>query len=73
MIRVDGGGDTNSDSVVLAERSHSWQGVLAHRKRVKDAMMNAQRLVLSEHTMGGELGQPDVEDVAALRLTWRTW
>lgn len=38
---------------------------------MKDAMVDAHRLVLPKYTVGTQLGQPDVEDVMALCLTWR--
>jgi len=46
-------------------------GVGAHGESVKDAVMDANRLVLPEHAMCAQLRQPDVEDVVALRLRGR--
>lgn len=54
--------------VFLSNRQGAWcQG-----QSIKDAMMNTHRLILLKHTVGNQLGQPDVEQVVALCLNGRT-
>lgn len=60
-----------SCSVFLGERGHGWQGALTDGESMKDPMMNTHRLVFSKHTVGTQLGEPDIEEIMALCLTGR--
>lgn len=62
---------TDRCSVLLGESGHGWQGARAQGKSVKHATMNTQCLVFPKHTMGTQLGQPDVEELVVLCLTGR--
>lgn len=62
---------THCCSVFLGERCHGWQGALTDGESVKDPMMNTHRLVFPEHTVGTQLGEPDIEEIMALCLAGR--